>query len=133
MVCEPEAQADISRALGVTWRRAAAPTWVNQLYTCEFVDGSAAVTLTVKQLAGSGATKSYFSSLSKQYGRRTDVQGIGDAAFLAADDSMVVRKDAKVLRVDVSQVPATFGVPAEPHREVAVLISEAIMACWKGG
>jgi hypothetical protein len=45
---------------------------------------------------------------------------------------MVVRKDWKVLNVDISGLPAQFGNPATSRGDVAVTVADLILACWSG-
>ena len=60
------------------------------------------------------------------------VDGIGQGAFQGADGSMVVRKDYKVLDIDVRGIPAHFGVPPIDRSEAAVRIAIVVMGCWTG-
>ena len=45
---------------------------------------------------------------------------------------MVVRKDYKILLIDVTKLPAKFGVPSDVRGNVAINVAEAIMGCWTG-
>jgi hypothetical protein len=60
------------------------------------------------------------------------LNGLGDAAFAGPDGSVVVRKDFKVLRIDVGKLPAQFGQPPRPRAEVATTAATIIMNCWTG-
>ena len=46
------------------------------------------------------------------------------------DGSVVVRKDYKVLLVDITKLPAKFGVPSATRGDVAINVAETIMWCW---
>ena len=46
--------------------------------------------------------------------------------------SMVVRKDWKILTVDISGLPARFGKPPTSRGDVAVTVADLILACWAG-
>ena len=45
---------------------------------------------------------------------------------------MVVRKDWKVLLVNVQGLPPQFGVPPTSSGDVAVTVSDVILGCWSG-
>ncbi len=48
------------------------------------------------------------------------------------DGSVVVRKDYKVLLIDVTKLPPQFGVPPASRGDVAINVAETIMGCWSG-
>jgi hypothetical protein len=45
---------------------------------------------------------------------------------------MVVRKDWKVLVVDVAALPAQIGQPPTSSGEAAVTVADVILGCWNG-
>jgi hypothetical protein len=57
---------------------------------------------------------------------------VGQAAFDAPDDSVVVRKDFKVLDVDASGLPMQFGQPLITRSEAAMRVALLVMGCWTG-
>jgi hypothetical protein len=44
----------------------------------------------------------------------------------------VVRKDWKVLTVDIAPLPAQFGKPATSKADVAYTVADIILGCWDG-
>ena len=86
----------------------------------------------MKELDGTDHTKRYFAQLGVQLGRRPGPISIGQGAFLTTNGSVVVRKDWKVLVVDVSKLPVTFGQPPFSHKDAAIAIASTIMGCWTG-
>ena len=44
----------------------------------------------------------------------------------------MLRKDTKVMLVDVTGLPATFGNPPAPRADAARLIMKAVLNCWTG-
>jgi hypothetical protein len=132
MVCTPEAQIEIATVLGAHTTRAVKPTWTDHLYSCQYAYSSGQIVLSVKELGDSQATTGYFDGLAQRLGKRGDVGGLGQAAFDTSNDSIVVRKDFKVLDVDVSGLPARFGVPAVDRSTTAMKIALAVMGCWTG-
>lgn len=57
---------------------------------------------------------------------------LGQGAFTTTDGSVVVRKDWKVLLVDISGLPARFGVPPTSAADVADTVADVILGCWAG-
>ena len=132
MVCEAEAQSDIAGSIGVTPTQVTSPTWVDHVYACNYVYPNGVISLSVKELGGVSATASYFDQLGARLGQRPDPPALGDGAFVTTDGSVVVRKDYKVLDVDISHVPAQFGDPLQDRSAVALSVATAVMGCWVG-
>ena len=134
MICEPEAQKDIyESATGVKTIGAFKPTWVDHTYSCVYAyPHGAKMTLSVKELSSEAETTAYFDSLATKLGKTTDQPAIGQGAFHVKDGSIVVRKDYKVLLIDVTKLPASFGVPAASRADVATNVAAVIMGCWTG-
>ena len=131
MVCAPEAQAEMAQSLGVQPVQVTAPTWVDHLYSCRYVYPDGSFALSVKELSSTAETTAYYDGLGAQLGRRPDRIALGQGAYLTANGSLVVRKNYKVMLVDVSQLPAQFGNPAQAPPDTALSIAAIIMTCWK--
>ncbi len=134
MVCEKEAQTDIASAIGVEAVGVTKPTWdsTSHVLSCTYEYAHAAkFVLTVKELSSPQETSSFYNSEMLSLGR-TKTFEIADGAFRTTDGSLVVRKDYKVLVVDVSGLPARFGPSANDRATVAVNVATQIMSCWTG-
>src|SRR5450755_1412163 len=57
---------------------------------------------------------------------------LGQGAFRTSSGDVVVRKDWKVLLVDVSGLPSQFGVPPTSATDVAFTLADLILGCWAG-
>jgi len=132
MVCAAEAQRDIAGSLGVTPTQVTSPTWTDRVYACDYVYPNGKLALSVKELGSASATKSYFEEMGSRLGKRPDPLQLGDGAFVTTDGSVVVRKDYKVLDVDISQLPMQFGDPLQDRSAVAVNVATTVMGCWVG-
>ena len=134
MICETEAINDIYQsATGVKTIAPMKPTWIDHVYSCDYVyPGGAKMTLSVKEVADSDQTTAYFDMLATKLHKVQDLQGLGQGAFTVKDGSVVVRKDFKILLIDVTKLPAQFGVPADTRAHVAINVAETIMGCWTG-
>jgi hypothetical protein len=134
MVCEPEVLGDLAETLGVKATRVTKPTWKDHLYSCTFVYPKGSYELSVKELVSEKTTTDFFNAQKQKLGSKDDLFGLGQGAFVAKNDDVVVRKDYKVLLVNVANVPKGDGafVPAMSRSDVAINISSVIMSCWVG-
>ncbi len=130
MVCDAEAQAEMAQSLGVT-AQVSTPTWVNHVYTCQYQYPNASFTLSVKEMSSTAETTAYYDRLGAQLGRRPDRIALGQGAFLTTNGSLVVRKNYKVMLVDVTQLPDQFGQPPLARSDVAISVAAVIMTCWR--
>ena len=131
MVCRPKAQAEINQALGVT-ATVTTKTWVDHKYSCPYVYPDGHFVLSVKELSSWPQTLSYYHSLGHQLGVTRSLPNLGQGAYQTTDGSVVVRKDWKVLLVDVAGLPAQFGKPPTGSGDVAVTVAVVILGCWAG-
>ncbi len=131
MVCAHEAQKDIAETLGVR-ATVSTPVWKNHTYSCryQYADGSFA--LSVKELSSWPQTIAYFTAIGSNEGRTDTIPNLGQGAFQTRNGSTVVRKDWKVLTVDISGLPPQFGKPPTSRADVAVTVADLILACWAG-
>ena len=132
MICEKEAQDEIAASLGVKAASVTTPTWVDHVYSCTYVYTNARITLSVKEMSTTPETTTYFDAQAKLLGQRPGRVAIGQGAFQTTNGSVVVRKDWKVLTVDIAKVPASFGQPPETAASVALSIAATILGCWTG-
>ena len=57
---------------------------------------------------------------------------LGEGGFMTSNNSVVTRKDNKVLLVDASRLPQALGRWALGPAAVARTVATAIMGCWTG-
>ncbi|HXX89576.1 MAG TPA: hypothetical protein VEI83_05055 [Acidimicrobiales bacterium] len=131
MVCSPKAEQELATPLGVT-ATVEEPTWVDHLYSCRYVYPDGSFTLSVKELSSWKETDAYFGMLGATLGNTAGANGLGQGAFVTRDGSIVVRKDWKVLLVDIAGLPPQFGVPQTSAADVAYTVADVIMGCWAG-
>ena len=74
----------------------------------------------------------YFHGLASQHGRDRTLANLGQGAFSETDGSVIVRKDWKVLTVDITGLPTQFGVPPTSSSDIAVTVAIVILGCWAG-
>ena len=131
MVCAKEARVEIAASLGLHETRVTEPTWNDHVYSCTYVYPKGSITLSVKELVSAQATTDYFNSLAGKLGRASPLIGLGQGGFIANNGDAIVRKDYKVLHVDVHAIPEQF-LPVMRRSDVAQNITVVIMGCWPG-
>ena len=130
-VCAPEAQSDIAQTLGVR-ASVSSPTWIDHAYSCQYRYPDGEFVLTVKELSSWPQTLSYFTAIGREQGRATSIPNLGQGAYQTDSGWAIVRKDWKVLTVDISGLPPQFGRPPTSREDVAVTVADVILACWAG-
>ncbi len=131
MVCSREAQKDMAGTLGVN-AVVSKPTWVNHAYACQFRYPNGLFALTVKELSSWSQTYAHYDSLARQLGRVKTIRNLGQGSYQTRNGTVIVRKDWKILTVDISGLPAQFGDPPTSRSDVAVTVADVILACWAG-
>ncbi len=131
MVCQVKAAREIQEALGeaavVTDR-----TWADHRYSCDYRYPRGTIVLSVKELSSWSQTFGYFDALGSKLSRARTLYALGQGAFQARDGSVVVRKDWKILLVDVTGLPSRFGSPPTSSGGVALTVADVILGCWSG-
>jgi hypothetical protein len=131
MICGADGQTALNTALNLTGLKVSAPTWVDHLYSCTYQYPSGTFDLSVKELPTIAATVDYFTSLKAKSTGAQEL-ALGQDGFTSADGTSVVRKDNKVLVVDVSKLPAKFGAPPQNPIQVSQTIAVTLLGCWTG-
>jgi hypothetical protein len=129
MVCAREAQNELAAVIGVRTTQPVVPTWSDHIYSCRYTYHKAVMVLSVKELSSKAETDAYFTSLKHRLGQAQD---LGESAFTTKNRSLVVRKDYKVLLVDISGLPGRFGDPLSSRGKIAIRVGATIMNCWTG-
>jgi hypothetical protein len=131
MVCQDDAQRELADVLGVKGV-VGARTWVGHLYTCPYRYSNGKFVLSVQELSSWKQTYAYYHSLGRQLGVTRSLANLGQGAFQTTDGSVVVRKDWKVLLVNVAGLPAQFAIPPTTPTNIAVTVADVILGCWAG-
>jgi hypothetical protein len=134
MICQPEATGEIAVALGAPTSKQPVGTWQAQdhMYSCRFDYPTGFMVLSVKEMSDVAATDAYFTAAQKSLASSTPLKVLGQTAFEGPDGSLYVRKDFKVLHVDVAGLPDHFGQQSITRADVAFRAAAAVMSCWTG-
>jgi hypothetical protein len=85
-----------------------------------------------EELSSWPETYGYYNGLGKEFGNAESLGNLGQGAFRAANGDVVVRKDWKVLLVNIAGLPSQFGNPPTASTDVAYTVADVILACWAG-
>jgi hypothetical protein len=133
MICAHRTQTELASILGVRTTQPVVPTWTNHLYSCRYTYHNGFMVLSVKELSGKTQTDAYFTSIAHRLGQSQRPSAIARGAFFTTKNrSAVVRKDYKVLLVDITGLPAQFGAPPQTRADIAIKVAATIMDCWTG-
>ena len=130
-VCQQKARNLISDVLGER-ATVSSPSWRGHLYSCAYQYAEGDMVLSVKELSNWRQTYSYFDGLGKTLHKTMPIFQLGQGAFRVGNGSVVVRKDWKVLLVDVGGLPPQFGNPPSDPAGVALSVAAVILGCWHG-
>ncbi len=131
MVCSTEAQSHVNTVLGVT-ASVSTPTWVEHVYSCRYQYSNGHFEMSVRELSSWSQLYAYYDSEQKLLGDTGALGNLGQGAFTTRNGSIIVRKDWKVLYVDIAGLPAQFGKPPTTRADVAYTIAAVILTCWDG-
>jgi hypothetical protein len=131
MVCTPKTAAEVAQLMG-TKASVDTPTWADHLYSCGYRYSEGTMVLSVKELSSWPQTYGYFDQLARTLHKTTPIAKLGQGAFIGRNGSVVVRKDWKILLVDISRVRGEVGSPPRPPGEVAIYLAQVILGCWAG-
>ncbi len=128
MICGPEGQHEIARAIGATPVRPVTPTWRSRRYSCNDVYRDGTLALAVEQSTTVDNARAYYGQLTKRSAH--DLAGLGASAASLPDATVIVRKDNDILIVDARRLPARFGQPPDTPNNIALTVAATIMGCW---
>ena len=135
MICAPKTQTESAGVLGVHTTQPVVPTWVRaiHLYSCRYTYRNGVIALSLKELSSKAETDGYFTSLARRLGQTQRPRALDQGIFfITKNHSVVVRKDYKVLLVDISGLPAQFGSPPFSRGNIAITVAATILDCWTG-
>ncbi len=131
MVCQSKASSEIQDVLGET-AVVEDRTWKDHLYSCRYQFKTGSIVLSVKELSSWAQTYSYYAMLGKTLHETSTIPNLGQGAFQVRNGSVVVRKDWKILLVDITGLPSEFGEPPTSSGDVAATVGDIILGCWAG-
>lgn len=130
-VCSKKAQTLINETLGVT-ATVTDVMWVAHRYSCRYSYPKGSFEISIKELSSWSETLGYFRALGSHFGVAETLANLGQGAYQTTNGDVVVRKDWKVLLVDIAELPPQFGAPPAASADDAYTVADIILACWAG-
>ena len=132
MICDIEVRSQVAAMLSLPNPPPTTSSWADQVYTCVYHLTAGPLTLSVQESADPAAARAYFDTSKQRFAADRQLSGLGEFAYAAPAGSVVVLKDNKTLRVDVTKLPSQFGRPPVLRTDLGSQLAAAIMGCWTG-
>jgi hypothetical protein len=132
MICGAEIRSQVSAILGLSASPRATSRWADHVYSCVYHLTAGPLTLSVQESADTASAGAYFNASRQHFAASRQLSGLGQVAYAAPTGSIVVLKDNKTLRIDVTALPSQVGQPPLPRTDLATELAFAIMGCWTG-
>jgi hypothetical protein len=132
MVCGEEIRGKVQQVLKLPGLPKVHSTWTDQVFTCTYDLPVGAMVLTVQVAPTKAAADAVFQARQKAAAGATALDGLGEHAFATPDGTATVIKDAMVLHVDTTELPAVFGPEQQKRTDLANEIASDVLGCWTG-
>lgn len=132
MICDIEVRSQVAAMLSLPNPPPTTSSWADQVYTCVYHLTAGLLTLSVQESVDPAAARAYFDTSKQRFAADRQLSGLGEFAYAAPAGSVVVLKDNKTLRVDVTKLPSQFGRPPVLRTDLGSQLAAAIMGCWTG-
>ena len=133
MVCGDQPMDRLTSILGLDYRPHTVDHWADSTYTCTYHLQEGALKISVQEAVNQASARKYFDAMQALAKDAKPIEGLANLGFPAyetTDGSAVFQKDAFVLHVDASGLPATLGRDSMSRNAVAYQLSTTILACW---
>lgn len=132
MICSLEVKTQVAAILHLPNPPPTTSSWADHVYTCIYHLTAGPLNLSVQESADPASARTYFTTSKQRLAADRQLSGLGEFAYAAPAGSVVVLKDNKTLRIDVTKLPNQFGQPAVLRTDLASEVAAAIMGCWTG-
>ncbi len=127
-VCEPMVRDAVPGSVGVPLIGEPVSAVRGDTYSCRYAFDGGALDLSVRDLHTISQARRYFRDLQGREGVADALSGLAEGGFTKADGSVVAKKDAMVLTVDVAALP-----PTQVDRSgIAIELASSVLGCWTG-
>jgi hypothetical protein len=132
MICGLEVRSQVSGILHLSDLPPTTSSWADHVYTCVYHLAAGPLTLSVQEPADTASAGAYFNASRQRLAANRQLSGLGQLAYAAPTGSVVILKDNKTLRIDVTALPSRLGRPPVTRTDLASELAVAIMGCWTG-
>jgi hypothetical protein len=127
-VCEPMVRNAVEASVGSPLPGTQSGAWSGHTYTCTYRLAAGRLVLSVDDLGTKRRAQAAYRRRWSAAGRRTRLNGLGNAAYQRADGTLVAWKDQFVLTVDPTGARGSVAPP-----DLAFAAALGVMGCWTGG
>ena len=132
MICGIDVRSQVSGILHLSDLPPTTSSWADHVYTCVYRLAAGPLTLSVQESTDAASAGAYFNASLQHLAANRQLSGLGQLAYAAPTGSVVVLKDNKTLRIDVTALPSQLGRPPVPRTDLASELAVEIMGCWTG-
>jgi hypothetical protein len=95
-------------------------------FSCRYTFDGGALVLSVRDLRTLRQAREYFRDLRERDEISEALSGLAEGGFSRSDGSVVAKKDAMILTVDVTELP-----PTDTERSnVGIDLAASVLECW---
>jgi hypothetical protein len=127
-VCEPMVRDSVPASVELPLAGEPVSAVRGDTFSCVYAFEGGSVDLSVRDLHTISQARAYFRDLREREGVRDALSGLAEGGFTKADGSVVAKKDAMVLTVDVTALPPT----RIDRSNIAIDLAAAVLGCWTG-
>jgi hypothetical protein len=125
-VCSDMVRESVPSSVGLPLAGEPASSVRGDTFSCRYMFDGGALELSVRDLHTLRQAREYFRELRGRDGGLQDaLPGLSEGGFSRSDGSVVAKKDAMILTVDVTQLP----LGAE-RSDVAIDVAATVLGCW---
>jgi hypothetical protein len=128
-VCEPMVRDTVPASVGLPLVGEPVSGVRGDTFSCRYSFDGGVLDLSVRDLHTIPQARAYFRDLRGREAVGDALSGLAEGGFTKADGSVVAKKDAMVLTVDVTALPPTGA----DRSGIAVDLAAAVLGCWTGG
>jgi hypothetical protein len=125
-VCEPMVRESVPAVVGVPVVGEPVSSVRGDTFSCRYGFDGGALDLSVRDMHTLGQAREYFGEVERSEAVREVLPGLAEGGFSRSDGSVVAKKDAMILTVDVTDLPPT-GVE---RANVGIEVAAAVLGCW---
>ena len=125
-VCEPMVRDSVPSTVGLPLTSEPVQSVQGDTFSCRYTFEGGSLGLLVRDLHTLAQARAYFRDLQSRQGVREALSGLAEGGFTRADGSVVAKKDAMILTVDVTDLPSTGDDPTN----VAIDVASTVLGCW---
>jgi hypothetical protein len=127
-VCEPMVRDSVPASVELPLTGEPVSAVRGDTFSCVYAFEGGSLDLSVRDLHTISQARAYFGDLRRREGVRDALSGLAEGGFTKADGSVVAKKDAMVLTVDVTALPPT----RIDRSNIAINLAAAVLGRWTG-